>query len=45
MADIQRREHQYLQLRQEKDKLYHSAMEAYDKFELRADAKTTSQVG
>jgi serine/threonine protein kinase len=36
MADIQRREQQYLQLRQEKEKLYQSAMEAYEKFELSA---------
>jgi serine/threonine protein kinase len=36
MAEIQRREQQYLQLRQEKEKLYQSAVEAYEKFELSA---------
>ncbi len=34
MADIQRREQQYLQMRQEKEKLYQSALEAYEKCEL-----------
>ena len=34
MAEIERREQQNLQLRQEKEKLYQSAVEAYEKFEL-----------
>jgi serine/threonine-protein kinase len=36
MAEIQRREQQYLQMRQEKEKLYQSAVELYEKFELSA---------
>ncbi len=34
LADIQQSEQKYLQLRQEKEKLYQSAVEAYEKFEL-----------
>ena len=36
MAEIQRREQQYMQTRQEKEKLFQSAVDSYEKAELSA---------
>ena len=44
MAEIQRREQQYLQLRQEKEKLYQSAREAYEQAELSSALRKLERV-